>query len=78
VIGYALREAALTSKMVGQGAALGRSVSHGVAEPHDGRLSVGAAPVRSACAARRTAEGAGPSHHRQPGERRLTWGRALA
>jgi hypothetical protein len=51
VIGYALREAALTSKMVGQGAALGRSVSHGVAEPHDGRLSVGAAPVRSACAA---------------------------
>jgi hypothetical protein len=32
VIGYALREAALTSKMVGQGAALGRSVSHGVAE----------------------------------------------
>jgi hypothetical protein len=60
VIGYALREAALTSKMVGQGAALGRSVSHGVAEPHDGRLSVGAA--RSGAPALPAAPPKAPAH----------------
>ena len=39
MIGYALREAALTSKMVGQGAAVGRSVSHGLAEPPARRVT---------------------------------------